>query len=118
MGISEPMPVGVFMLAQVPAGTLVIDSAPHDQLFPRAAVVVHQGGVGTTGQKPLVIRAAGPSLTQLGVVGVLADPKLELFAGATKTGENDNWGGSPELTAALAAVVVILLVGGGVTALA
>lgn len=62
------------------------------------------GGSGTTGSKPLVIRAAGPSLGALGVGGTLEDPKLELFAGSTKAGENDNWGGSPQLTAALAAV--------------
>ena len=62
------------------------------------------GGNGTTGEKPLVIRAAGPSLGALGVPATLEDPKLELFAGATKTGENDNWGGSIQLTGALAAV--------------
>ena len=62
------------------------------------------GGTGTVGAKPLVIRAAGPSLGALGVAGTVNDPKLELYAGDKKTLENDNWGGSPELTAALAAV--------------
>jgi hypothetical protein len=62
------------------------------------------GGNGTVGAKPLVIRAAGPSLGALGVPGTLDDPRLELFAGSTKTGENDNWGGSAPLTTALAAV--------------
>ena len=62
------------------------------------------GGSGTTGTKPLVIRAAGPSLAALGVGGTLNDPKIELFAGSTKTGENDNWGGSAAISAAMAAV--------------
>ncbi len=62
------------------------------------------GGSGTSGQKPLVIRAAGPSLTPLGVGGALADPKLEFFAGPTKSGENDNWGGGATLLAAMDAV--------------
>lgn len=62
------------------------------------------GGDGTSGAKSLVVRAAGPSLGALGVPGTLDDPKMELFAGSTKTGENDNWGGSTELTAALASV--------------
>ncbi len=62
------------------------------------------GGTATTGSKPLVIRAAGPSLGALGVGGTLDDPKLEPFAGSTSTGVNDNWGGSTQLTAALAAV--------------
>jgi hypothetical protein len=52
------------------------------------------GGVGTVGSKPLLVRAAGPSLGQLGVANPHSDPKLELFVGAAKAGENDNWGGS------------------------
>lgn len=59
------------------------------------------GGSGTAGTKPLVIRAAGPALTQLGVTGVLADPQLELFSGPVSTGGNDNWGGSPALADAM-----------------
>jgi hypothetical protein len=62
------------------------------------------GGSGTTGAKPLVIRAAGPSLGSLGVPDTLVDPRIELFAGAAKTAENDNWGGSASLVAALSAV--------------
>jgi hypothetical protein len=62
------------------------------------------GGNGTSGAKPLVIRAAGPSLGALGVPGTLNDPKIEFFVGGTKTGENDNWGGSPAISAAMAGV--------------
>lgn len=43
-------------------------------------------------RKNLLIRAAGPSLTPLGVPTVLADPKLELFnASSVKIQENDNY---------------------------
>jgi UDP:flavonoid glycosyltransferase YjiC (YdhE family) len=38
---------------------LVIDRAPHQLLFPRAAAIVHQGGAGTTGQ---ALRAGKPTL--------------------------------------------------------
>ncbi|HUR57847.1 MAG TPA: lamin tail domain-containing protein, partial [Opitutaceae bacterium] len=62
------------------------------------------GGAGTSGAKPLVIRAAGPSLGALGVPGTLADPTMELFAGSTKTGENNNWGGTSETSTAMASV--------------
>lgn len=62
------------------------------------------GGTGTTGAKPLVIRAAGPSLGALGVAGTLSDPKIELYAGATKAGENDDWGGADRITSAMASV--------------
>ncbi len=62
------------------------------------------GGDGTVGDKPLVIRAAGPSLGAMDVSGTLADPRLELFTGSLKTSDNDNWGGGADLAAAMAAV--------------
>ncbi len=62
------------------------------------------GGTGTTGAKPLLIRAAGPSLAQFSVGNPLADPKLQFFAGATLSGENDNWGGTAALTGLIAQV--------------
>lgn len=43
------------------------------------------------GPKQLLVRAVGPKLNSFGVPRVLADPKLEVFAGATKLAENDNW---------------------------
>ena len=62
------------------------------------------GGAGTSGQKPLVIRAAGPSLATFGLSGTLDDPKFDLFAGSTPSGGNDNWGGGSALATALANV--------------
>jgi hypothetical protein len=43
--------------------------------------------------KQLLIRAIGPSLTQFGVTGVLADPQLALFRQGSDTviQQNDNW---------------------------
>lgn len=43
------------------------------------------------GSRRMVVRAVGPGLAAFGVGGTMPDPKLELFAGQTKTGENDNW---------------------------
>jgi hypothetical protein len=62
------------------------------------------GGPGTSGTKPLLIRAVGPSLIPFGVTGALQDPKLEFFTGTAKVGENDNWGGSASLTTSMAQV--------------
>lgn len=47
--------------------------------------------------KQLLIRAVGPSLTQFGVTGVLADPQLALFRQGSNTliQQNDNWLTSP-----------------------
>jgi rhamnosyltransferase subunit B len=42
-----------------PRRILLVESASHEQLFPRAACIVHQGGVGTTGQ---ALRAGKPML--------------------------------------------------------
>ena len=49
------------------------------------------GNASATSPLPVVIRAGGPSLAALGVPGVLADPRLSFYAGATLTGTNDNW---------------------------
>ena len=65
------------------------------------------GGPGTSGSKPLLIRAAGPALTTLGVGGVLADPKLNVFSDQTTAApvaSNDHWSGTEVLTAAFARV--------------
>ena len=45
--------------AGVPDDMLVVDVAPHDAVFPHAAVTVHHGGIGTTGQ---ALRAGQPTL--------------------------------------------------------
>ena len=41
----------------------------------------------------VMIRAVGPGLGALGVTGFLADPVLELYSGANKIAENDDWTG-------------------------
>ena len=43
----------------LPAGVAAFDYAPYSQIFPRAAAIVHQGGVGTTAQ---AMRAGKPML--------------------------------------------------------
>ena len=56
-------------------------------------------GAGTAGTKPLLIRGTGPSLTGLGVAGVLPDPTLTLYQGSTVAAFNDNWGGDSQIAA-------------------
>lgn len=52
-------------------------------------------GFVTTGSTDtaLLMRAVGPTLTDYGVTGTLADPKLSVFQGITRLEENDNWAG-------------------------
>ncbi len=60
--------------------------------------------VGGSGQKPILIRGIGPTLTSFGVPGALADPQLRLFNSAgTQLQENNDWGGGATLTNAFAA---------------
>jgi UDP:flavonoid glycosyltransferase YjiC (YdhE family) len=44
---------------RLPEGILCVSYAPYSAIFPRAAAIVHQGGVGTTGQ---AMRAGKPML--------------------------------------------------------
>lgn len=46
-------------LGALPSNILAIDYAPHSIVFPRAAVIVHQGGIGTLAQ---ALRAGRPML--------------------------------------------------------
>ena len=63
------------------------------------------GGNGTAGSKALLVRAAGPSLAPLGVGGVLPDPTLTLSRSSGQAvAINDDWGGTPSLTAAFTQV--------------
>jgi UDP:flavonoid glycosyltransferase YjiC (YdhE family) len=52
-GRSENLP------ANLPEDVVAFDYAPHSALFPRALAIVHQGGVGTTGQ---ALRSGRPQL--------------------------------------------------------
>ena len=53
--------------------------------------------------RTMLIRGLGPALTAQGVGGVMTDPQLGIYSGATLTNSNDNWGGGATLTAAFAA---------------
>jgi hypothetical protein len=44
-----------------------------------------------TGPRRVLVRAIGPTLANFGVPLTLADPRLEISAGANRIAENDNW---------------------------
>jgi hypothetical protein len=59
--------------------------------------------VGGSTSKPVVVRALGPSLTQLGVTGVLQNPYLELQnANGNLVEANNDWQQSPEAATIIA----------------
>ncbi len=72
-----------------------LDTAADSDAFVTVGFVV--GGPGTRGAKPLLIRAGGPSLIRFGVGSPHPDPRLELYAGAARITQNDNWGGTDSL---------------------
>jgi hypothetical protein len=65
-----------------------------------------------TGSKNVLIRAVGPTLGNLGVSGVLVDPRFDVFAAgsATAVASNDNWDAS--LASTFAAVGAFALTSG------
>jgi hypothetical protein len=52
--------------------------------------------IGGSGTEELLVRADGPSLTQFGVAGVLAQPTLSVLSGQTVLGSNTGWGTAPD----------------------
>jgi hypothetical protein len=56
-----------------------------------------------TGPKHLLLRAIGPSLTQVGVANALADPVMSLQGPSIATITNDNWRDDPVQEAAIIA---------------
>jgi peroxiredoxin len=102
-----------YLVAATPAGSvrtaaasLAVDVTRLVNLSARANVgtgtnVVIPGiTVRGTAPKSLLIRAAGPALTTLGVAGALANPILSVFTAAgEKILENDNWNDGPNVVA-------------------
>ncbi len=66
------------------------------------------GGNGTSGAKPLLARAAGPSLAQLGVSPFLPDPTMALVSTssspAVTVASNNDWSGTAALSTAFTSV--------------
>ena len=63
-------------------------------------VIVAGFVVGGSTPKKVLIRAVGPTLGTFGVAGVVTDPELLLYRGATLVDRNDNWGGNAAIAAA------------------
>jgi hypothetical protein len=71
-------------------------AGPADRLLTVGLAI---GGVGTTGNKPLLLRAVGPTLGAFGVPDTLEDPQLTLLSGTTVLQQNDNWSGDAAVAA-------------------
>jgi len=98
---------------RVPAGPRLINVST---LAPIEAGADLTAGFVIGGQtaRTVLVRGVGPSLTRLGVSGVMPDPILELFNNDTgqMIGGNDDWAGALEVSAT-AALVGAFSLGGG-----
>ena len=73
------------------AGPRLVNASARAQVGTGSDLLIVGFVIGGETSKTILIRAVGPSLTALGVSNVLADPKLQLYSGSTRTRENDNW---------------------------
>lgn len=73
----------------------------NDPFFTVGTVV---GGAGTSGPKPMLVRAVGPSLATFGLAGAIADSRVDVFAGTSVVAGNNDWSGDNALNAAFAQV--------------
>lgn len=64
------------------------------------------GGSGTSGNKPMLMRAAGPSLTAFGYTAsqVLPDPVMQFYNGTTLVSQNAGWAGDSSILATAVSV--------------
>jgi hypothetical protein len=88
-----------------PAGTT---TARLSNLSVRAAMEAGQTlivGFSVSGSRSIVVRGVGPTLGSFGLAGTMPDPRLELYDNTNAlVAQNEDWGNSPALTAAFAAV--------------
>ncbi|XOV87859.1 MAG: hypothetical protein ACFHX7_23370 [Pseudomonadota bacterium] len=92
-GVGETEGVGIVEVFEVgnTGETRLINIATRGYVGTGDNVLI--GGLVISGSetKKVVIRAKGPSLTEQGVTGVLANPQVAIFSGGTVIAENDNW---------------------------
>jgi outer membrane protein assembly factor BamB len=62
------------------------------------------GGTTSTADKPLLLRAIGPTLAGFGVTGALTDPQLAILSGSNVIAQNDDWAGNAQVASTSVAV--------------
>jgi hypothetical protein len=82
----------------------LVNVSARNQVGTGDAILIFGFFVDGSGTKNLLIRAVGPRLADLGVSGVLSDPKLDVFRSGTAAAvaSNDNW--DPSLAPTFSAV--------------
>ncbi len=114
---AEPTDVGTYTViatndlgATTATATLLTPTETHGHLInlsiranagdgsKRLIVGVTLGGAGTGGDKPMLYRGVGPTLTDFNVTNALADPTIELYDAASRIiDRNDDWAGTYDM---------------------
>ena len=83
--------IEVYDLDASGSGSRVVNLSTRAEVKQGGEILI--AGVYVSGKSPkqLLIRAVGPGLTELGVPGVLATPKIALYQGNTVIAENTGW---------------------------
>jgi subtilisin family serine protease/outer membrane protein assembly factor BamB len=95
--IADPLGSGVALAelydfpSAAPSAARLANVSARSVVGPGADVLIVGFAIAGNAPKTVLIRAAGPALTALGVGGALADPRLTLFRGAASLDGNDNW---------------------------
>ena len=79
--------------ADAGSGSRLVNVSARSQVGEGASVLI-AGFVITGGPRTVMIRALGPTLTELGVASVLANPELRLFRNSQVLAESNDWSGS------------------------
>jgi hypothetical protein len=107
--VTVPATLTVGIQPYAPPGSTLINIATRAQVGTGADLMIAGFVVGGSGSKKVLIRAVGPSLTNLDPVNlttgvVLADPALQLTKpDGTQLLSNEGWGDDPAIAAAAAA---------------
>lgn len=91
----DPTPAG---------GARLVNVSARAQVGTGGGILIAGFAISGNAPKRVLIRAVGPALGAFGVGGTLANPRLDLYRGATLIQGNDDWGGTSALSAAFAQV--------------
>ncbi len=93
--------LGLTGAALVAQDTHLSSISTRGQVSTGGSIMISGFNVPAGADRTVLIRAAGPTLANFSLTGLLANPKLELYNSAgTKIYENDDWGSTTALSAA------------------
>ncbi len=98
--VYDDTPIGTY----TPSIPRIVNISARVQVGTGANILIAGFVIGGSTSKTVLIRASGPALIPFGVTGTLADPMLQLYAGATLVASNSAWGGNPQISGSASAV--------------